>query len=233
LLPSRWGAPAASQERTFTFEAGQTVFDPSLSSARQQSLYSRFPLQVTGMVQGDAKTMPADLGFIQVTSPLQAGSLGDVWFGLEMSLSLGSQGSLAAKAGFAATLLAAWAPSADAYNALLAIQLPGSEGGSKNLTIEGPLKLSIGDIALLYNKDQQAYLMRFSNIALSFFSLKFPPGGRTNLLLFGDPSPKGANTTLGWYAAYKKDQSKTGPTGGAPPKLSERRALPGKSTGQL
>src|SRR5688500_18154115 len=111
------------------------------------------------MLQGDSKTAPADLGFIQVTSPLQSGSLGDPCFGLQMSLSLGSQGSLAAKAGFAATLLAAWSPSADSYNALLVIQLPGSEGGSKNLTIEGPLKLSIGDIAMMHNQDQQAYLM--------------------------------------------------------------------------
>jgi hypothetical protein len=208
------GPPPDPRERTFAFEPEQMVFDPSLSTARKQSLYSRFPLQVTGMVKGDAKKTPADLGFIPVTSELQSSSFGDLWFGLQMSLSLGSQGSLAAKAGFAATLLAAWAPSANTYNALLAIQLPGSEGGSKSLTIQGPLKLSVGDIAMLYSSDEQAYLMRLSNIALSFFSLKFPPGGRTNLLLFGDPSPKGANTTLGWYGAYLKDPSKTGQESG-------------------
>ncbi len=199
-------------ETSFAFEAGQMVFDLSSSVARPQSLYSRFPLQVTGMLQGDASTMPADLGFIQVDSALTAGSLGDPWFGLQMALSLGSQGSLAAAAGFSATLLAAWAPSRQEYNALIAIRLPGSQGGSKSLTIEGPLKLSIGDIALIHNQDQQAYLMRFANIALSFFSLKFPPGGRTNLLLFGDPDPKGSNTTLGWYAAYQKDASKDSKT---------------------
>jgi hypothetical protein len=148
-----------------------------------------------------------------VDSALTAGSLGDSWFGLQMALSLGSQGSLAAKAGFSATLLAAWAPSPKMYNVVMALQLPGSQGGSKSLTIEGPLKLNIGDIAMLYGEDQQAYLMRFANIALSFFSLKFPPGGRTNLLLFGDPKPQGTNTTLGWYAAYLKNPSKSGPSG--------------------
>jgi len=172
------------------------------------------------MLQGDAKSTPADLGFIQVTTPLQPGSLDKEWFGLQMALSLGSQGSLAAKGSFESNLLAAWSPSPDTYDALLAIQLPGSEGGSRSLTIEGPLKLSIGDIAMLYNADQQAYLMRFSNIALGFLGLKFPPGGRTNLLLFGDPNPKGANTTLGWYAAYLKDPSKTGPTGQKAPQLN-------------
>jgi hypothetical protein len=199
-------APPPTVERSFAFEAGQMVFDLSASGARTHSLYRRFPLQAIGMVQGNAASTPAALGYIAVESPLKAGSLGDVWFGLRMALGLGSQGSLAAKAPFDATLLAAWTPDEQAYNALIAIQLPGSQNGSKSLTIEGPLKLSIGDIALLYNKDQQAYLLRFANIALSFLSLKFPPGGRTNVLLFGDPDPKGSDTTLGWYAAYKKDE---------------------------
>lgn len=199
-------APPPTVERSFSFEAGQMVFDLSASGARTHSLYRRFPLQAIGMVQGNTASTPAALGYIPVESPLNAGTFGDVWFGLKMALGLGSQGSLAAKAGFDATLLAAWAPDSQAYNALIAIQLPGSQNGSKSLTIEGPLKLSIGDIALLYNKDQQAYLLRFANIALSFLSLKFPPGGRTNVLLFGDPDPKGSDTTLGWYAAYKKDE---------------------------
>jgi hypothetical protein len=186
------------------------VFDPANSTARPQSLYSRFPLQLTGMVQGSAQSMPPSLGYIIVDSPLQTGALGDPWFGLQMSLALGSQGSLAAKAGFAATLLAAWAPSTQAYNAAVGLQLPGSQDGSKSLTIEGPLKLSIGDIGLVYNADDKAYLMRFANIALSFFGLRFPPNGRTNLLLFGDPEPKASNTTLGWYAAYMKDKPKDG-----------------------
>jgi hypothetical protein len=219
-------APPGPQQTSFAFEAGQMVFDLGSSNSRPQSLYSRFPLQVSGMVQGDPKTMPRDLGYIPMDSPITAGSLGDPWFGLQMALSLGSPGSLAAKAGFTATLLAAWAPSQQAYNAAVAIRLPGSEGGSKSLTIEGPLKLAIGDLALLFHKQQEAYLMRFSNIALSFLGVKFPSSGRTNMLLFGDPNPKGANTTLGWYAAYMKNPSKTGPTGPTQPSATPSRALP-------
>ncbi|HXQ71903.1 MAG TPA: hypothetical protein VN844_15520, partial [Pyrinomonadaceae bacterium] len=208
----------AQEETTFAFEAGQMVFDPGSSNARPQSLFSRFPLQVVGMLQGNAETLPADLAYIAMDTPLPTGSLGDPWFGLQMSLSLGSQGSLAPKANFTATLLAAWAPSTETYNVAVAIQLPGSQRDSKTLIIEGPLKLSIGSLALLENKEQQAYLMRFANIALSIFGAKFPPGGRTNLLLFGDPNPKAANTTLGWYAAYAKNPSKTGPSGPTGPK---------------
>ena len=107
--------------------------------------------------------------------------------------------------------------------------MPGSQRDSKTLTIEGPLQLSIGSLALLENKEEQAYLMRFANIALSMFGVKFPPGGRTNLLLFGDPNPKAGNTTLGWYAAYAKNPSKTGPTG---PTATPARALP-QSTEQV
>lgn len=214
----------AQEEPTFAFEAGQMVFDPGSSSARPQSLFSRFPLQVVGMLQGNAETLPAELAYIPMDTPLPAGPLGDPWFGLQMSLSLGSQGSLAPKANFTATLLAAWAPSKETYNVAVAIQLPGSQRDSKTLIIEGPLKLSIGSLALLENKEQQAYLMRFANIALSVFGVKFPPGGRTNLLLFGDPNPKAANTTLGWYAAYAKNPSKTGPSGPTGP--TSPRALP-------
>jgi len=196
-------------------------FDPSRSIARPESMYARFPLQVTGMVQGDSATTPASLGFIPVDTELVSKSFGSTWFGLQMSLSLGSQGGLASKAGFYANMLAAWAPDPREYNALLGIQLPGSQDGSKSLTIEGPLKLTIQDIAMLYNAKDKAYLMRFANIALSLFSLKFPPGGTTNLLLFGDPDPKATATTLGWYAAYQKNPSKSGPTGPA----SSRAAL--------
>jgi len=211
--PSGPADQTGQEETTFAFEAGQMVFDPGSSSARPQSLYSRFPLQVVGMLQGNAQTLPADLGYIAMDTPLPTGALGDPWYGLQVSLSLGSQGSLAPKANFTATLLAAWAPSTETYNVAVAIQLPGSQRDSKTLIIEGPLQLSIGSLALLENKEQQAYLMRFANIALSIFGVKFPPGGRTNLLLFGDPNPKAANTTLGWYAAYAKNPSKTGPTG--------------------
>ena len=53
-------------------------------------------------------------------------------------------------------------------------------------------------------------MMRFQNIALSLLSLKFPPGGQTNILLFGDPDPASTNSTLGWYVAYKKDAPPAG-----------------------
>jgi hypothetical protein len=197
--------------KSFAFVAGETVFDLSASTVREGSLYQRFPLHVTGMVQSNQTKLPSDLGYIFVDSPLPPGALGTPWFGLVMSLNLGGQGSLAAKTGFFATLLASWSPGTDAPNAAIGLSLPGSGGGQKSLTIQGPLKLTLGGISLLDSKDAQggaAYMMRFQNIALSFLTLKFPPGGQTNILLFGDPDPASTNSTLGWYVAYKKDSPK-------------------------
>jgi hypothetical protein len=201
--------PAATPPRTFDFIAAQIIFN-SGSVARPQSLFARFPLQLAAVRQSGVSTTssgtvistPSDLGFIPVASPLPEGSLGDSFFGIEMTLNLGSPGALAPKLPFTASLLASWAPGEDALNAAVGLRLPGSDGGRKSLTIQGPLKLNIGDIAFLEN--DSAYMLRFSNIALQFLSLKFPPSGKTSAMLFGDPNP-GGSRSLGWYAAYKKD----------------------------
>jgi hypothetical protein len=202
------GPTVQPQTRTFAFEASQMNFNLSQSVARPSSMYARFPLQVTGMVQGDSKTTPASLGFMQVDTALVSSSLGSNWYGLKMQMSLGSQGGLASMAGFYATLLAVWSPSKRDYNAMLTLQLPGSQGGSRSMTIEGPLKLTIQDIGMRFDSGDHSYMMRFGNIALTLFGLSFPPGGKTNLLLFGDPDPSAVNTTLGWYAAYMKNPEK-------------------------
>jgi hypothetical protein len=199
------------------FVAGQMNLDAVRSSARAGSLPRRFPLQVAAM--RDAATaasgsksgkaaMPADLGFIPVESPLTPGDLGPEWFGLELALSFGDPGGLASTLGFTGALLASWAPSEKGYDVAVGLRLPGSQGGRKSLTIMGPLNLSIGRLTFLYDTATSGYLLTLQNIALSFLGLSFPPGGKTNAVLFGDPDPQGPNTALGWYAAYKKDEEK-------------------------
>lgn len=207
--------PGAS--RRFGFVAGQMSLDAGSSRARPESLPRRFPLRAAAMRQGgrvtDAKgqekvAMPPDLGFIPVESPLGEGGLGEEWYGLEMTLGFGSPGALAPSLGFSGALLAAWSPAADAPNVAVGIRLPGSEGGKKTLTVMGPLKLGIGRLAFLWDPSTRGYLLRLQNVALSFLGLSFPPGGRTNALLFGDPDPRAGNPALGWYLAYKKDEKK-------------------------
>jgi hypothetical protein len=67
------------------------------------------------------------------------------------------------------------------------------------------LGIDIGKIEMMLSPADSSYLMRFRNVSLGFLGLKFPPGGRTNVLLFGDPDPQSNSSALGWYAAYKKD----------------------------
>jgi len=55
------------------------------------------------------------------------------------------------------------------------------------------------------DKKQLAYLLRMRRFALSVLAWSFPPGN-ADLMLFGAPgNPK---SSLGWYAAYKGNDSK-------------------------
>jgi hypothetical protein len=186
---------------TFTFDAGQIAFDLAKSKARPRSLYNHFPLKLKGFIQAQEKTAPTDLGYMPIDSPLNLSALTYPWYALQFELNLGGPGGLAAKVDFTATLVAAWAPTKN-LSVFLGIKLPGSSGASKELTIESVLKLAIGDIEFQVSGDS-TYMLKFDNIALKFFLVKFPPSGQTNIYLFGDPNNQD-NTTLGWYAAYAK-----------------------------
>jgi hypothetical protein len=197
--------------RTLSFVAGQTTFDISGSAARPGSLPRRFPLSPAALHQSERAAAtrpatPADLGFIPVEAPVPMGALGDVWFGLELTLSFGSPGALAPTLGVTGALLLSWAPSADQPNVAVGLRLPGSSGSSRALTIMGPLKLDIGALDLMH--DESGYLLRLANVALAFMGLRFPSGGRANALLFGNPDPGADTAALGWYAAYAKDPEK-------------------------
>jgi hypothetical protein len=209
---------ATGPGRRFRFEADNLAFDAALSQARPRSLFNHFPLKVKGLIQAEAlkadasgrqTPRPGDLGFITVSSPLPGGSL-SVWYGLAFGVNFGSQGSLAAKATFEATLLAAWSPNPDAATTRLGLQLPGATSANPELTIEGPLKLAMQQIVFTTGEDGgPPFTLRFNNIALKFLGVSFPPSGTTDVYLFGDPDPgRKDNTTLGWYGAYVKDEAK-------------------------
>lgn len=194
-------AGTTAPDPTFTFDAGQIAFDLAKSAARPNSLYNHFPLKLKGFIQAKEKTSPTDLGYLPIDSPLNLSSLAYPWYALQFELNLGGPGGLAAKIDFTATLVAAWAPGKN-LSVFLGIKLPGSSGASKELTLESVLKLSIGGIEFQVSGDS-TYMLKFDNIALKFFLVKFPPSGQTAIYLFGDPNNQD-NTTLGWYAAYAK-----------------------------
>jgi hypothetical protein len=217
-------------DRTFSFDATRATLELPASSARPGSLYDGFPLTATGFLQGGAG--PSTLGYLPLeTPPLTTGALGASWFGLAMDLALGTRGGLAGMAPLTASLLTAWSPGEQVNTATLAM-LPGTKG-IKELSLQGPLKLEMGDSSITWTADANgdpAYVMRFNDIALKLFGLRFPSGGRVNAALFGDPNPARKSSSLGWYAAYQKNA----PAGGSAGLLAaETEAVPSRSNGEV
>lgn len=196
---------------TFGFDASQIAFNSSQSNARPGSLYPNFALQINKLLSGNDKSAPSDQGYLKLALPgINATGLSGNWYGLQMTLNMGSPGELASSAGFNASLLIAWSPGSKivdpGYNAFVGIKLPGTASNAKLLSIQGVLKLTIDKLSLQYVVDQQSYLLTLSNIALKLLGiLKLPPGGNTNFLLFGNPNPGATAKSLGWYAAYNKN----------------------------
>jgi hypothetical protein len=197
--------PAHASAATFSFDAGITALDPSTSFARPSSLYNHFPVSVSGIVQADSVTTPSSAGYLGLQSTLTQNSLVYPWFGLVYDLDLGTLGALAAKAGFIAQLVAAWSPSSTDTKVFVGLKLPGSDGGKGVISVEGVLDISFRSL-VLGCLDDAKYFLLLNAIALKVLSIRFPPGGQIDLALFGNPVDE-HNSSLGWYAAYTKDQS--------------------------
>jgi hypothetical protein len=200
---------------TYAFDAAQIAFNSSQSLARAAALYPNFALQINNLVSGNDDSTPAGMGYLTLSLPgINASGLSGNWYGLQMTLNLGTPGELDGSLGFNATLLIAWSPGTNSvtpsYNALIGIKLPGTSSNAKLLSLQGLLKLTIDKLRLEYilNADPLlpgSYLLTLTNIALKFLGIvKLPPGGNTNFLLFGNPNPGATSKSLGWYAAYNK-----------------------------
>jgi hypothetical protein len=200
--------------KEFAFDASAISVDAATSLARPASLYSHFPLKLTGLVAGGAESRPDKQNYMPVVTPLSSNGLNDNWFGLAFSLNLGTPGALAAQVGFNAGFIAAWSPATSQLSLFIGLSLPGVKGGERAITLQGALKLTFGDISFLASG--ASYILQLRNIALSIFGISLPPSGQTNIVLFGDPAGKD-HDTIGWYAAYAK-------SGGTP---SKTRQLPG------
>lgn len=196
--------------KQFSFDITQIAFDSQQSIARSTSLYNGFPITPTGMIRGSGKDTPTTAGYLKVGVPYQ-GSLADEWFAIVYRINMGTAGALASSAGFDSNLLTAWSPGStgnDQFKTMTGLQLPGTSGAGKLMSIEGVLKLAIETLKLEYvpvqsGAAQSAYLLTMSNIALKFLGIvKIPPSATISCYLFGDPAGNTGKTSLGWYAAY-------------------------------
>jgi hypothetical protein len=208
--------PDSPSHKTFAFAAQNINFNTAVSVARTNSLYPRFPLKLAGFVQASGGQTPATLNYMPVDSVLAGSPLSNTWFGLVFDLNLGSLGALAGQLGFVASLLLGWQPNPKDYTVYIGLQIPGATGGKREISIEGVVKLTFGDLRFVV-AGPGAYILQLRSIALSILSVSFPPG-QTDLLLFGDPKGQD-NSTLGWYAAYLK------PNGGGDSKGSGQSLL--------
>lgn len=192
--------------QTYTFDVGQIAFDIGQSSARNDSLYRHFPLQLTGMATGNKDNTPDKQGYLNVLLPTlqQQQGISDDWYGLLFSLNMGTPGALASAAGFNTTFMAGW--KAGATGASAAMKLPGVNPQAPSFSLQGVLKLDIGTITLSLatgsSPGNMQYLMRINKIVLKLLSLSFPSNANIGFFLFGNPDDQAPPESLGWYAAY-------------------------------
>ncbi|WP_020537472.1 hypothetical protein [Lewinella cohaerens] len=209
--------------KTFSFNPNQVAYDLKRSGWRKHSLYEKFPLKFKTLryVKNDANAL-ANSGFMPVRSGLQStltkDDIGSNWYGLVFDLNMGSIGSLAGGAGLNVGVMAAWKPGKEGL--YIGLKLPGSSGGKKEISIQGVLKIAFKHIQFVSypivakevedmtpeERQQVGYLLKLKNIVIKFFVVSFPPVGKTEIILFGDPREEveREDKLVGWYAAYTK-----------------------------
>ncbi len=209
---------------TFTFNPNQMAFDLEKSGWRGQSLYEKFPLIFREFLVGKADGS-IQQGYMNVNNPLnpvELGKNGIQWYGMSFSINMESSEDLGTKAKIKADIMVGW--NAGQKGTFVGLRFPGTSGTDKSLTIVGILKLVFksirfvvypltrewddnGNKLLAENTERQVgYLLNLKNIRLEFFVLSFPPTGRTEITLFGDPTEgiDREKRQVGWYAAYVK-----------------------------
>ena len=134
-----------------------------------------------------------------VTNPAGA------WNALLFNLNLGSLGALVGASSFTAQLAIIWGTDTmitTAYPVSMGILLPGVNSSGQLFNLEGILKVTLDNIQLMYDRDQTAYLIKITDIALKLLGFTLPPGSQTDFFIFGDPQQQ--SNSLGWYGAFKK-----------------------------
>ncbi len=212
---------AFPKEQSFVVKTAGLSFDMSNSEARPLSLAANFPVRVTGFVESanvappgepPQGQRPEDLGFTLIVAPIDQSLLSPPWFGLVMTLDLGTLGALVGSAGLSVTLLAGWATgmTEDERPIYLGLKVAAGKAAGINWPIQGVFRLGFRSFQFQAEDNDEGgrdYMLRLRRLALSILGWSFPPGS-TDVFLFG-LGEEGGKSALGWYAAYAADEKKT------------------------
>ncbi|NEO71054.1 hypothetical protein, partial [Moorena sp. SIO3H5] len=131
---------------TLTFDPSEITFDLSLSTPRKNSLYLNLVLDLDSLVLGTKDKGPKDSGYLDVIPDLRLGGVsGGDWYGLRFKLNMGTPGELAGKVNLDSYLLLSWSPDSNSksgYKAGVGIELPGTGGGAKLISLQNVMKLA-------------------------------------------------------------------------------------------
>lgn len=208
----------STRDRSFTFIPDNLSFHLPASDFRPTSLYAKFPLTLTGFIQGTGKPQ----GFLPIKTALGNVQLSNTtpWYGLSFELDLGNLGALSSVSKLVSGLVVLWLPNtnpeADTRSepqVYIGMQLPGLSGDVLGFSLQSVLKLSFKTAEFLFDPsdgpENATYLLKLKAIVLKLLVLSLPPNGQTELLIFGNS--KGRDHPIGWYAAYAKTPSQKPP----------------------
>lgn len=194
---------------SYVFDPGHMTLSATGAVPRTSSLAQQLPLRIQNATSWVEAKTPAELGFTSlIVSPFNGPTkLNSPWYAIEYELDLGSQGALSTNKTFSIDLLVAWSPpaSGDSADAIwIGMKVPGMDAHGDFFDFEDVVKLGAKEITLTKQPDG-SFLITFVSVGLSVLGQTVPPGGQTNLLIFGDPS--GPSRALAWFGAYVKQES--------------------------
>jgi len=193
-----------AQSTQYFWDISEIVINTSSAVLRSTSLASVIPLRLkqfmtntNGATVQQLKFMPLNMESFKADT-----TLGKTWYGLVYDLNLGSLGALSDNKPFVLELILAWSPETHTDNIWAGIKVPGMSANGTFFNIEDLIKFGVQDVLLSTYGDDNLPKITFQSIGLSVLGQTFPPGGTTDLGIFGGEDNK--SKLLAWLAAYQK-----------------------------
>ncbi|MEG0615337.1 MAG: hypothetical protein RR540_06225 [Oscillospiraceae bacterium] len=170
-------------------EYSSADFMQEFADVRANSFAEAFGGKISYTILGSNKNTPDELGFCSISTPVQQGTLGDIWNGIVWSISLGSSGELGDSSELAFEIITAWSGS----NYYIGLQL--SDVFAKNFSLQGFLTAKFSGLEL-QNGESGTLYFKLHGFTLKMLGLSFPQNGMELLIL-------GEHGKIAWYSGYQ------------------------------